>query len=140
MTRPAAINTPDSADVEIGLAISRARRMRGRSQLALGRAIGCSQQQVQKYESGLNRVSVAQLLRIAAALDVHAATLLPPSAKDPPMIGVAHDGPLLALLKDFTAIKPAGEREALMSLISTMARGDGHFAAPPARAARLMTA
>jgi len=39
------------------------------SQRALGQTLGVSFQQIQKYERGLNRISVATLVRAAIALD-----------------------------------------------------------------------
>ncbi|WP_172841932.1 helix-turn-helix domain-containing protein [Bradyrhizobium lablabi] len=51
-------------------------RMRGRrlalsiSQEQLGRKLGVSFQQIQKYESGKNRVSAARLFEICKALNV----------------------------------------------------------------------
>jgi transcriptional regulator with XRE-family HTH domain len=56
-------------DAEIG------RRVRGRrkalklSQPALARAVGVSARQVQKYEAGLDAISFAHLVDIAATLD-----------------------------------------------------------------------
>lgn len=58
----------DPVDIAVAARIRLARKMRGRSQQALAEAIGVTFQQVQKYESGANRVSASMLARIAAAL------------------------------------------------------------------------
>jgi len=41
------------------------------NQSSLGRALGLSFQQVQKYETGMNRIAVSRLWAIAKALDVN---------------------------------------------------------------------
>lgn len=57
-------------DIAIGERI-RIRRMElGKSQGALASSLGISFQQVQKYESGVNRVGSGRLAEIAAALEV----------------------------------------------------------------------
>lgn len=55
------------ADRKIGLKI---RKMRILSQMKLAERIGVSFQQVQKYESGANKVSLEKLAKIARALNV----------------------------------------------------------------------
>jgi len=60
----------NSHDVEVGQRI-RARRMaKGISQTELGRILGVTFQQVQKYEKGVNRVGAGRLVRVAEALEV----------------------------------------------------------------------
>src|SRR3954462_5012034 len=56
-------------DVEIGRKIRALRLERGLSQSGLADGIGLTFQQVQKYEKGINRVSAAQLQRIADLLN-----------------------------------------------------------------------
>ncbi|MBD9375496.1 helix-turn-helix transcriptional regulator [Rhizobium sp. ARZ01] len=71
-------------DREVGNRI-RVRRLQLRmSQTALGAGIGVSFQQIQKYESGVNRVSSSVLYEIADVLDVpmtHFFEKLPPPGK-----------------------------------------------------------
>jgi transcriptional regulator with XRE-family HTH domain len=57
-------------DIEIGRKIRTLRLERGLSQSRLANGIGLSFQQLQKYESGANRVSAGRLQRIAALLGV----------------------------------------------------------------------
>lgn len=64
-------------DQQIGLRIRAARMARGMSQEKLGEALGITFQQIQKYEKGTNRTSVSALLKIAKALEVTAADLVP---------------------------------------------------------------
>jgi transcriptional regulator with XRE-family HTH domain len=55
-------------DKTLGLRIRTARNQKGMSQMQLAEALGCTFQQVQKYEKGKNRVSCAALPHIAQAL------------------------------------------------------------------------
>ncbi|MEJ0063923.1 MAG: helix-turn-helix transcriptional regulator [Alphaproteobacteria bacterium] len=57
-------------DRRIGESLKRARVMRGMSQTRLGRSIGVTFQQIQKYERGDNRIAASALFAAAAALDV----------------------------------------------------------------------
>lgn len=57
-------------DIEIGRKIRTLRLERGLSQSRLADGIGLSFQQLQKYESGANRVSAGRLQRIADLLGV----------------------------------------------------------------------
>ncbi|PIT69130.1 helix-turn-helix domain-containing protein [Bartonella tribocorum] len=57
-------------DISIGKRIRYRRIAMGLSQKALGSFLGVSFQQIQKYEKGLNRVSVKCLLEIAQKLQV----------------------------------------------------------------------
>ncbi len=54
----------------IGKRVMMRRRERGLSQAALAEQLGISFQQLQKYEQGQNRITVARLAKIAAELDV----------------------------------------------------------------------
>ena len=57
-------------DIEIGRKIRTLRLERGLSQSRLADGIGLSFQQLQKYESGANRVSAGRLQKIAVLLGV----------------------------------------------------------------------
>ena len=57
-------------DVHVGQRIRRRRWMVGMTQQQLGEAVGIKFQQIQKYETGMNRVSASRLYEISKALDV----------------------------------------------------------------------
>ncbi|UTO28212.1 helix-turn-helix domain-containing protein [Bartonella harrusi] len=57
-------------DISIGKKIRFKRKMLKISQKELGNLLGLSAQQIQKYETGLNRVSAGCLKEIAEKLDV----------------------------------------------------------------------
>jgi transcriptional regulator with XRE-family HTH domain len=62
--------SPDPIDIEVGRRIRARRLASGMSQTALGRHVGVTFQQVQKYEKGVNRVGAGRLQRIAELLGV----------------------------------------------------------------------
>jgi transcriptional regulator with XRE-family HTH domain len=61
-------------DQEIGQRVREQRLAKGLSQTELGRLIGVTFQQVQKYENGANRIGAGRLVRIADALETPAHT------------------------------------------------------------------
>jgi len=60
----------DKLEVLIGRNLRRARERRNLSQTKLGDAFGITFQQIQKYESGKNRISASLLFRAARVLNV----------------------------------------------------------------------
>jgi transcriptional regulator with XRE-family HTH domain len=61
---------PHPIDVMVGKRIRLRRVQLGFSQTELGKKLGVTFQQVQKYENGANRVSCSRLYEISTALDV----------------------------------------------------------------------
>lgn len=59
-----------SLDQHIGRIIRARRRLLGLTQSQLAEKLGVRFQQVQKYESGLNRTSATRLYEIAKAMDM----------------------------------------------------------------------
>ncbi len=57
-------------DVHVGKRVRHRRWMVGMTQQQLGEIVGIKFQQIQKYETGMNRISASRLWDIAAALDV----------------------------------------------------------------------
>ncbi|WP_112324244.1 helix-turn-helix domain-containing protein [Oceanibium sediminis] len=57
-------------DAYVGQRIRHRRWMLGMTQQQLGDAVGIKFQQIQKYETGMNRVSASRLWDIASVLDV----------------------------------------------------------------------
>lgn len=69
----------DSTDLWVGARIAARRTALGLSQTALAQAIGVSFQQLQKYETGANRISASRLHRAALALGAPVAEFFPPA-------------------------------------------------------------
>ena len=57
-------------DVHVGKRVRHRRWMVGMTQQQLGEIVGIKFQQIQKYETGMNRVSASRLWDISEALDV----------------------------------------------------------------------
>lgn len=65
-----------SVDAALGELVRLYRLSSGLSQVELGEAAGISYQQIQKYESGANKVSVSRLFSVTRALGVAPSELL----------------------------------------------------------------
>ncbi len=61
---------PNPVDVHVGARLRQRRTLLGMNQTNLGNAIGVKFQQVQKYESGSNRISASRLFNLSRLLDV----------------------------------------------------------------------
>ncbi len=57
-------------DTHVGSRLRQRRALLGMSQTDLGKAVGLTFQQVQKYERGFNRISSSRLFEFAKVLDV----------------------------------------------------------------------
>ena len=68
--RMASKGFPNPLDVHVGRKLQLRRTLLGLSQERLGNLIGLTFQQIQKYESGANRVSSSRLYDIARVLDI----------------------------------------------------------------------
>ena len=68
--KPASKKGPNPVDVHVGRRIRIRRVLCGLSQTALADQLGLTFQQLQKYESGANRVSASRLWHISQILDV----------------------------------------------------------------------
>src|SRR3954463_12198031 len=67
---------PDLIDRVVGQRLRKIREAAGLSQGALDRASGITFQSIQKYEKGMNRISVGRLVQLAKALGTTAAVML----------------------------------------------------------------
>ncbi len=74
----ARIGGRDDVDAYVGARIGLRRSALGLSQSALAQQLGISFQQVQKYETGQNRISASRLHRAATVLGTSVETFFPP--------------------------------------------------------------
>ncbi len=70
VTKRTSRRSPNPIDVHVGFRVRLRRNLLGMSQEKLGRAIGLTFQQIQKYERGVNRVGASRLFNLGRALDV----------------------------------------------------------------------
>ena len=68
--RPGKQQKPHAIDIHVGERIRGLRLLKEMTQMDLAKQVGVRFQQVQKYETGFNRVSASRLYMIAEALDV----------------------------------------------------------------------
>ena len=74
---------PHPVDVHVGRRIAECRKRLGVNQSELGKAIGVTFQQVQKYERGTNRISASKLHQVAEFLGLPVESFFP--SQDQPM-------------------------------------------------------
>lgn len=81
--RPETENERDPRDVKLGAILRELRTSRGLTLEAFSKRMGVTYQQIQKYESGTNRVAAATLYRIAQEFQVPMDTFFPQEVPDP---------------------------------------------------------
>jgi transcriptional regulator with XRE-family HTH domain len=109
---------------DLGRALRVARSAAGRSQEDVASEIDVTFQQIQKYETGKNRIPVKHLVSISEYLEVPLSQLIAPSANDAGFQALAvqfggkefHD-----LMEAWVVLKDRAARAALISLVRCMA-------------------
>lgn len=123
---PTSARNANAFDDHVAKRIRMARKARGMSQTEFGEPLGISFQQIQKYESGKNRVSAGRLFEMANLLEVD--------------IGYFFEGldtnsrahkPLPVVLSSaeelyakFCSIKSPGVRKHVLRLVSVMSQAE----------------
>lgn len=105
----------------VGRRIALRRQALGWSQAALAQRLGLSFQQIQKYETGQNRVSASRLHQLAVVLGASVAEFFPDADATPsPQPGLATpEGRRMAAA--FPAIASPSARRALITLAEALA-------------------
>lgn len=110
-------------DVHVGKRIRHRRWMNGTTQQQLAEAVGIKFQQIQKYETGMNRVSASRLWDIAKVLNVEVSFFFEGLDSAPAKDGaignmpgdILTDKEALELLRSYYAI-PENQRRRLFDL------------------------
>ncbi len=106
-------------DAHVGKRIRHRRWMLGMTQQQLADRVGIKFQQIQKYETGMNRISASRLWDIAGALGVPVSYffegLAAPSAEGPHRGDLMADKEALELVRSYYAI-PEQQRRRLFEL------------------------
>ncbi|MDP3802845.1 helix-turn-helix domain-containing protein [Brevundimonas sp.] len=128
----ARIGGRDEVDAYVGARIGLRRSALGLSQSALAQQLGISFQQVQKYETGQNRISASRLHRAATVLGTSVETFFPPvetarGAADDGwdalrFITATADG--RAVATSFPLIEDRDIRKAVARIVRALARDD----------------
>ena len=115
-------------DAVVGERIRRRRILTGQTQDQLGDALGVSYQQIQKYETGANRVSAGRLYLLAEQLDVAPSWFfdgLSSVSQDDDDAGMLSSSRLaIECVRNLSRIKDEKVRGAILTMIRTLADAD----------------
>ncbi len=116
-----------SIDKAIGGRLKMFRQRANISQTALGKHLGVSFQQVQKYENGTNRVSAATLIKISRALNISVGELMVLENHPAPTAGSSKDLARFtkstegrSLIHGFMAINDPALRRHIVGLVKAL--------------------
>jgi transcriptional regulator with XRE-family HTH domain len=112
-------------DAYVGERIRDRRTSLGLTQEHLANALHISYQQVQKYETGANRVSAGRLYEMARILDTEIGFFFDGLREESDVQPLDHGGKnraTIELVRNFTTIEDTDVRAALSGLVKTIAR------------------
>jgi transcriptional regulator with XRE-family HTH domain len=129
-------SAPDPIDVHVGRQLRQRRNLLGMSQEKLAESLGVTFQQVQKYESGTNRVGASRLFQIGRALDVPVSYFfdgytptnsLPMAAEETPPLedDLMTRKETLDLVRAYYTIPNPKVRRKMLDMIRSMAENEG---------------
>lgn len=112
-------------DSHVGGCIRKRRTLLGLTQEQLASALNISYQQVQKYETGANRVSAGRLYQISQELSVEVGYFFEglETAEVEPMPHGGRNRPTIELAKNFSEIDNPSVRAAVSNLVRTLTAG-----------------
>ena len=108
---------------DLGQALRVARGKAGRTQEEIAEYLDVTFQQIQKYETGKNRIPVDSLVNLADFLEVPVATFIEPSADDTHFQALASQlsaPEFHALIEAWGSLKDRPVRAALLNLVRCM--------------------
>jgi len=109
---------------DLGSAIRLARVAAGKSQADAAAHLDLSFQQIQKYEKGVNRIPIEELVSLASFFEVPVVDLIDPSGKDAQFKSIADKfraKGFSTLLESWLAIKDQHMRAAILDFIRSAA-------------------
>lgn len=112
--------TPDPVDRHVGARLAAFRKNRGLSQTDLGARLGLSFQQIQKYETGTNRISSSRLWAAGLALGVQISDFfagLPDAGKSR-----ARTGQMLEALEREAGRLPPDDQRLMLAIARRLSR------------------
>jgi transcriptional regulator with XRE-family HTH domain len=112
-----------SVDRHVGERIRHRRAEMGLTQEDLGRALGISYQQIQKYETGANRISAGRLFEVGRALTVDVAYFFDGYDGARPASTLPHGGhnrAAIELVRNFSELKDETLRNAVTTLLRAL--------------------
>ena len=126
--RTVAEHGPHPTDVYVGGRVRMRRMLLGMSQTKLGDALGLTFQQIQKNETGINRIGSSRLYQLSHILDVPVAYFFETLEGD--LLAESFDNMMskretLELVKAYYRIPDPAVRDALRKMAKAMAKGLG---------------
>lgn len=109
-------------DAHVGRKIREARVLRGMSQSDVARGLGMSFQQVQKYETGANRISASRLYELSTLLDVPIQNFFEGVTEDTSEPPNPLDARTARAARDLSRIEASSKRDMILSLIHEILR------------------
>jgi transcriptional regulator with XRE-family HTH domain len=123
---------PNRVDIEVGRRVRQYRLMANMSQTDLGKRLGVTFQQVQKYEKGANRVGAGRLMRAAEILNVPITAFFDGmqsgTVKDTdenPLADFSGDPQTNRLLEAFSEISDLSVQSAIVNLVEVIRAKNG---------------
>jgi transcriptional regulator with XRE-family HTH domain len=116
--------SPTAVDVTVGRNVRFWRMARGLSQAQLAKRLGVAFQQVQKYESGADRIAAGRLVKVAAVLGVPMSALFAGADGAEPwrsFFALVSDARSFRLAHAFAAIRNKTLRLAIVALVEKVA-------------------
>jgi len=107
-----------------GQIVKELRKARRLTQMELAEQVGVSYQQIQKYETGIDNISIERLKQIAKAIDVPVTLFFPPDSEriaETPAVYDKLSDEELHVLKLFRSIKNKKVKKAILEFLKTVA-------------------
>ncbi len=123
MSRKLLVNASE-IDRQVGERIRRRRILLGVTQDELGEALGISYQQIQKYETGANRISAGRLAQIASVLDSQVGWFFGAIERDDAQAEGDAARAAVDLVRQYARIRDERVRAQITSLVRTLADTD----------------
>lgn len=118
-----------NVDMHVGHRVRDRRAELGLTQKDLAKTLGLSYQQVQKYETGANRISAGKLYEMAMLLDVAVSDFfdgLDPTRAGEPMEHGGRNRSAIEMARNFDEIKDTEMRAAVSGLVKSIAGKPRH--------------
>jgi len=112
-------------DVHVGERLRERRSLMGYTQESLATQLKLSHQQVQKYETGANRISAGRLYELASTLDVPVSYFFDSFDEESPAAAPKHGGTnrsAIEIAQNFSEIQDPTVKSTLSSLVKMLAQ------------------
>jgi transcriptional regulator with XRE-family HTH domain len=111
------MKTPNPIDIDVGDKLRRLRLLLGLTQLAVGEGIGVSFQQMQKYETGTNRISASRLQQFSDFFQIPISYFFRSERGGP----VGSSSEIIDLNRAFLALPDDKTRNLILDLVLSLA-------------------